>query len=192
LIWTQANFDTLTGLANRQMLVNRLQQEIKIANRSKRAVALFYLDLDQFKEVNDTLGHDMGDELLVEVARRLRRYVREVDTVARLGGDEFTIVMSRLENFDNVERVANDILTELAVPFLLGEEPAYISTSIGIALYPQDIADADGMLKNADQAMYAAKRKGRNCFEYFTSSMHENSLARMSMVNDLRGALSGE
>jgi diguanylate cyclase (GGDEF)-like protein len=173
-------------------LVNRLQQEIKIANRSKRAVALFYLDLDQFKEVNDTLGHDMGDELLVEVARRLRRYVREVDTVARLGGDEFTIVMSRLENFDNVERVANDILTELAVPFLLGEEPAYISTSIGIALYPQDIADADGMLKNADQAMYAAKRKGRNCFEYFTSSMHENSLARMSMVNDLRGALSGE
>jgi diguanylate cyclase (GGDEF)-like protein/PAS domain S-box-containing protein len=191
LIWRQANFDTLTGLANRQMLRHRLQQEIKIANRSKRSVALLYLDLDQFKEVNDTLGHHMGDALLVEVAERLSRYVREIDTVARLGGDEFTIVMGRLSDFDSVERVANDILTELAVPFQLTEKPAYISTSIGISLYPQDSADADGMLKNADQAMYAAKNKGRNCFEFFTSSMQEDSLVRMSIVNDLRVALSG-
>ena len=191
-VWRQANFDTLTGLANRQMLLHRLQQEIKIAKRSKRSVALLYLDLDQFKEVNDTLGHHMGDALLVEVAERLSRYVREIDTVARLGGDEFTIIMGRLSDFDSVERVANDILTELAVPFQLGDEPAYISTSIGVSLYPQDSADADGMLKNADQAMYAAKTKGRNCFEFFTSSMQEDSLVRMSIVNDLRAALSGK
>ncbi len=189
LIWKQANYDALTGLANREMLTDRLQQEIKKAARSNHIVALLYLDLDQFKDVNDTLGHHIGDILLVEAARRLNSYVREVDTVARLGGDEFTIIMGDLDNANAVERVANDILKKLAEPFYLGDETAFISTSIGITFYPRDASEPSEMLKNADQAMYAAKKLGRNCFQYFTTSMQEDALSRMALIKDLRVAL---
>jgi len=189
LIWKQANYDALTGLANRQMLNDRLQQEIKKAARANNSVALFYLDLDQFKDVNDTLGHHVGDTLLVEAATRLRSYVREVDTVARLGGDEFTIVMGGLDYSEGVERVASDLLKKMAEPFKLGDETAYISTSIGITFYPEDASGATEMLKNADQAMYAAKNMGRNCFCYFTNSMQQNALARMTLIKELRSAL---
>ena len=191
LIWKQANFDTLTGLANRQMLHNRLQEEIKKAKRSKQSIALLYFDLDQFKEVNDTLGHEAGDALLIEAAKRLNSDIREVDMLARLGGDEFTIIMSGLDRPSNVDHIANDILRKMALPFKLGDEKAYISTSIGITFYPEDATTADEMLKNADQAMYAAKNKGRNCYQYFTSSMQQAALSRMLMINDLRDALPG-
>jgi diguanylate cyclase (GGDEF)-like protein/PAS domain S-box-containing protein len=189
LIWKQANYDALTGLANREMLKDRLQQSIKKANRTHKNVALLYLDLDQFKDVNDTLGHHVGDALLVETAKRLTTYVRTIDTVARLGGDEFTIIMGELDSAEAVERVANEILLKLTEPFHFGNETAYISTSIGITLYPQDAKDSPEMLKNADQAMYAAKKMGRNCFQYFTTSMQEDALTRMNLVRDLRSAL---
>ena len=191
LIWNQANFDSLTGLANRQMLRDRLEHEIRNAHRNGQKVALLYLDLDRFKDINDTLGHGFGDRLLQEAARRLNASVREADTVARLGGDEFTIVMGGLYQVSSVERVASDVLERFCQPFQLGEETAFVSTSIGITLYPDDATEADEMLKNADQAMYAAKDNGRNCYQYFTSSMQRLAVTRGLLVRDLRSALPG-
>jgi diguanylate cyclase (GGDEF)-like protein/PAS domain S-box-containing protein len=189
LIWKQANYDSLTGLANREMLNEHLEQEIKKAITSENSVALLYLDLDQFKDVNDTLGHQVGDKLLVEAAKRLNDCVRESDILARVGGDEFTIIMGDLKNVDSVRRVASKILQELAEPFKLGSETAYISTSIGITLYPSDASEAGALFKNADQAMYAAKNLGRNCYQYFTTSMQEDAMYRMKLINDLRIAV---
>jgi diguanylate cyclase (GGDEF)-like protein/PAS domain S-box-containing protein len=189
LIWQQANFDALTGLPNRRMFQDRLEQEIKKAHRADLSLALIFLDLDRFKEVNDTLGHGMGDILLKEAAARLSLCVRESDTVARLGGDEFTIILSELPDLDGVERVAGDILRTLAEPFHLGNEQAYVSASLGITLYPTDASDIEALLKNADQAMYAAKQQGRNRFNYFTLSMQEAVHNRMRLATDLRRAL---
>jgi len=188
-IWNQANFDALTGLANRQLLRDRLDQEIKKAHRTGLRVGLLYLDLDQFKDVNDTLGHALGDILLIEAAKRIGICVREADTVARLGGDEFIIVMGELEQTQSVQRVADAILRQLTQPFRLGEETAFISASIGITFYPQDAASIDEMLRNADQAMYAAKGRGRNCYQYFTASMQQQAASRMVMAKYLRNAL---
>ena len=189
LIWKQANYDSLTGLANRKLLQDRLEQEIRKADRANQSVALLYLDLDQFKDVNDTLGHHVGDSLLQEAAHRLTAYIREVDTVARLGGDEFTIVIGGLGDLSGVERIAAGILEQMAQPFQLDDETAYVSASMGITFYPQDGTRIDELFKNADQAMYAAKNSGRNCFQYFTSSMQEAAMRRMSTVKDLHTAL---
>jgi diguanylate cyclase (GGDEF)-like protein/PAS domain S-box-containing protein len=189
LIWKQANYDSLTGLANRKLLQDRLEQEIKKASRAGQSVALLYLDLDQFKDVNDTLGHHVGDRLLQEAGHRLSSYIREVDTVARLGGDEFTIIMGGLDDFSSVERVAGSILEQMSKPFQLADETAYVSASIGITFYPQDGTQIDQLFKNADQAMYAAKGHGRNCFQYFTPSMQAAAMKRMSTVKDLHTAL---
>ena len=192
LIWRQANFDALTLLPNRGMFQDRLDQEIKKAHRAGLTMALMLLDLDRFKEVNDTLGHDIGDILLNEVALRLRACVRETDTVARLGGDEFAILLSDLHDTGSVERVTQHILSELAVPFRLGIETVYISASLGITLYPVDATGIEELLKNADQAMYAAKRLGGNRSSYFTPSMQAAAQARMKLANDLRGAIGGD
>ena len=190
IIWNQANFDQLTQLPNRRMFLDHLAQEIKKSTRTGRPIALLFLDLDLFKEVNDSLGHDMGDKLLKETAVRLRQCVRDTDTVARLGGDEFTVILSDFDSTENVERVAETILRKLTEPFQLGADTAYISTSIGITLYPNDALDIDTLLKNADQAMYAAKNLGRNRFNYFTASMQEAARNRMQMIKDLRCAIS--
>lgn len=189
LIWQQANIDQLTGLPNRRMFNDRLEQEIKRANRSHRSLSLFFLDLDYFKEVNDTMGHAKGDLLLSEAARRLRKSVRESDTVARFGGDEFTILLSELHDADSVGRVIHDILNVLSAPFDLDGEVAYVSVSIGITCYPNDGMEIETLLKNADQAMYAAKAKGRNGFSYFTPAMQVKAQHRMRLANDLRSAL---
>ena len=149
------------------------------------------LDLDRFKEVNDTLGHDQGDALLKEAAQRLSSCVRETDTVARLGGDEFTVILGELDDPGSVERVAQDILHRLAEPFQLGEHVAYVSASIGVTLYPDDATEIETLLKDADQAMYAAKNQGRNRYSYFTHSMQQAIQTRMQIANDLRGALAG-
>jgi diguanylate cyclase (GGDEF)-like protein/PAS domain S-box-containing protein len=190
-LWEQANFDTLTGLPNRSMFHDRLEQEIKKAHRANLPLALMFLDLDHFKDVNDTLGHDMGDLLLKEAARHLLHCVRETDTVARLGGDEFTVILGALDDTGKVERVAHSILHNLAQPFQLGLETVYISASIGITLYPNDATEISALLKNADQAMYAAKSQGRNQFHYFTPSMQDSAHRRMRLAGDLRGALAG-
>jgi diguanylate cyclase (GGDEF)-like protein/PAS domain S-box-containing protein len=187
----QANFDPLTQLPNRRLFLDRLHQEIKKSHRSGLPMALLFLDIDRFKEVNDSLGHDMGDILLVEAAQRLLGCVRETDTVARMGGDEFTIILGELADAADVERVTQDILGKLACPFQLGNEVAYVSGSIGITLYPADATETDVLLKNADQAMYAAKNQGRNRYNYFTSAMQEAALMRQRITSDLRGALAG-
>jgi diguanylate cyclase (GGDEF)-like protein/PAS domain S-box-containing protein len=189
LIWRQANFDTLTGLPNRDMFRDRLGQEVKKSIRAELPLALLLVDLDQFKEVNDTLGHAVGDLLLIEAARRISVCVRESDTVARLGGDEFTIVMSEIADNTHVEDVAQKIISRLAEPFHLGNEVVYISASIGITLYPNDSIDIDALMKNADQAMYVAKNKGRNRFSYFTPLLQDAAQRRLRMTSDLRGAL---
>jgi diguanylate cyclase (GGDEF)-like protein/PAS domain S-box-containing protein len=189
LIWRQANFDTLTSLPNRHMFHDRLEQEIKKADRTGLKTALLFIDLDKFKEVNDTLGHTMGDILLKEAARRIGECVRETDTVSRLGGDEFTVILGELDDTGSIERIAENILKSLVIPFRLEHEIAYISASIGITLYPNDATDVDDLVKNADQAMYAAKDGGRNRFSYFTQSMQQSAQARLRLTNELRGAL---
>lgn len=188
LIWQQANFDALTNLPNRRMFRDRLEQEIRKLERTGLSLALMFLDLDHFKEVNDTMGHDKGDDLLKAVALRLKSCVRETDTVARLGGDEFVILMSEMDDLSNSERIAENILVQLIRPFELGAEPIYISASIGITLYPSDAIDFDNLLKNADQAMYVAKAEGRNRYSYFTPSMQAAAQSRMRLANDLRHA----
>ena len=189
LIWQQANFDPLTGLPNRRMFHDRLEQDLKKAHRDGNRIALLFLDLDRFKEVNDTMGHSMGDQLLKEAAKRLLRCVRDTDTVARLGGDEFTVTLINIQESSDVERIAEDILTKMCEPFQLGDELAYITTSIGITLYPDDAGDIDTLIKNADQAMYVAKQLGRNRCSYFTPSMQEAAQVRMRLLRDMRNAL---
>ena len=197
IIWRQANFDPLTNLPNRRMFNDRLHQEIKKTHRADLPLALMFIDLDHFKEINDTLGHTMGDVLLVEAARRLVSCVRDSDSVShdhnpvsRLGGDEFTVVLGELRDVHCIERIAQRILDKLSEPYQLGAEVVYISASVGITLYPTDSTNADTLLKNADQAMYAAKRLGRNRFSFFTESMQVNVQNRMRLTNDLRSALS--
>jgi diguanylate cyclase (GGDEF)-like protein/PAS domain S-box-containing protein len=184
-----AHYDSLTGLPNRVLFMDRLHQDIRKAQRSKHSLTLIFLDLDRFKEVNDALGHDAGDQLLKETAQRLSSCVRTSDTVARLGGDEFTIILNNLSDSVSLERVAQNILERLAEPFRIGEEMVYLSTSIGITIYPNDATDAEVLLKNADQAMYAAKDEGKNRYNYFTASMQQAAQVRMRLANDLRAAL---
>lgn len=188
-LWKQANFDTLTDLPNRDMFQDRLAQEIKKSDRSGLPLALLLIDLDRFKEVNDTLGHDYGDILLQEAARRIVDCVRGSDTVSRLGGDEFTVVLTQLAEISHVEEIARKIIARLAEPFQLHNELTHVSASLGITLYPNDANGIDGLMKNADQAMYAAKSDGRNCFSYFTASLQATAQKRLRMTNDLRTAL---
>lgn len=187
-----AHYDLITNLPNRVLFIDRLEQEIKKSHRTGLPMALMFLDLDRFKEVNDTLGHDIGDLLLKEAAQRLQSSVRETDTVARLGGDEFTIILGELDDLDSAERVAQHILRKLAEPFQLAGEVVYISASIGLTFFPEDASNVDILLKNADQAMYAAKDQGRNCYHYFTPSMQEAAQSRMRMASDLRVALAAD
>jgi diguanylate cyclase (GGDEF)-like protein/PAS domain S-box-containing protein len=189
LIWRQANFDQVTGLPNRHMFHDRLEQEIKKASRSAQQLALLFIDLDRFKEINDTLGHDAGDILLVETAHRISNCVRESDSVARLGGDEFTVILLEVDDTRNIERVSQCILEKLAEPFQLRDEVVYISASIGITIYPNDASSVEDLLKNADQAMYVAKSKGRNQSSYYTSTLQDAAQERRRLINDLRDAL---
>jgi len=190
-LWKQANFDTLTELPNRDMFQDRLAQEIKKSNRSGLPLALLLIDLDRFKEVNDTLGHDMGDILLQDAARRIVGCVRGSDTVSRLGGDEFTVVLTQLADASRVDDIAQKIIARLAEPFHMRGEDAHVSASIGITLYPSDATEIDDLMKNADQAMYVAKSDGRNCSSYFTASLQESAQKRLRLSKDLRVALAG-
>ena len=188
-IWQQANFDHLTELPNWRMFHDRLNQEMKKSRRAGLPLAVMFLDLDHFKEINDTLGHVKGDLLLIEAAQRLLSCVRESDTVARFGGDEFVLILSALADPDSVERICECILTKLSAPFQLGEDLAYVSASIGITLYPSDATEIEVLLRNADQAMYAAKNGGRNRYSYYTQALQLVAQKRMSLSNDLHNAL---
>jgi diguanylate cyclase (GGDEF)-like protein/PAS domain S-box-containing protein len=193
----QANFDTLTGLANRNLLQDRLRQAIAQAKREDGTVAAVFLDLDHFKLVNDTLGHTVGDEMLQEVAARLKGCVRESDTVARPGGDEFVLLLlqrkgeaAALES--DITTLMDKLLNDVSEPLMLGERKVRPSCSIGVSLYPQDGEDADTLLKNAEAAMYRAKELGRNRFQFFTADVHERIRSRMELESSLRLALERE
>ncbi|HEU4708184.1 MAG TPA: EAL domain-containing protein [Methylophilaceae bacterium] len=188
-IWYEANYDNLTDLPNRRLFRDRLEQEMKKADRFGQCVALLFIDLDRFKEVNDLWGHDTGDLLLIEAARRIQSCVRASDTVARLGGDEFTVILTDFEEKLHVEEVANKLLGTLTAGFTLREEQASISASIGITLYPTDAPTAEALIRNADQAMYNAKKSGRNQFSYFTRSMQDEAYARLKLIGELKEAL---
>ena len=189
LIWEQANFDVLTGLPNRRMLSDRWEQACKHAQRKGLGMALLMLDLDHFKDVNDTLGHARGDELLVEAAARIKSVVRESDVVARLGGDEFCVILTELAASAHVGDIAQKIVTTLARPFQLGQDQAYVSASIGIALYPSDSTEIATLFQQADNALYDAKGHGRNGFRFFTADMQAQALERVRLGHDLRQAL---
>jgi diguanylate cyclase (GGDEF)-like protein/PAS domain S-box-containing protein len=188
-VWLQANYDELTALPNRNLFMDRLGQALAKAARGSRMVGLMYLDLDRFKTVNDTLGHEAGDELLRQAARRLVYCVRESDTVSRLGGDEFTVVLPDLGNERAVVIVATKILEAISQPFVVAGREAYVSASIGITLYPSDGPDSQGLLRNADSAMYQAKEAGRNTYRFFTQEMNNQALERAEIENDLRRAV---
>ncbi len=189
LIWRQANLDSLTGLPNRKLLNDRIRQEMQHTDRSGLPTAILFLDLDLFKEVNDTLGHAYGDQLLAQAAVRIQHCVRSVDTVARQGGDEFAIILSQIKNPHVVDSICEELLHSLAEPYQLDDETAYITSSIGITLYPDDADNAADLIKSADQAMYVAKEKGRNRFQYFTRAMQQEAIERMQLISDLRVAI---
>jgi diguanylate cyclase (GGDEF)-like protein/PAS domain S-box-containing protein len=184
-----AQFDIITGLPNRHLLRDRLAQTLSLARRNQWLIGVLFIDLDRFKAVNDTFGHSTGDKLLGQVAGRLKDCVRSADTVGRLSGDEFAVVLSNLTKADDAGIVAQKIVNALASPFTLDGHQTYISASIGIAIYPGDALEADGLLKNADTAMYRAKEQGRNSYQFFLPQMNERLMERLSREAHLRGAL---
>lgn len=176
LIQWQANYDPLTNLPNRRLFHDRLRQAIKMAHRNHFPVALLFIDLDHFKEINDTLGHANGDALLMEAASRINACVREADTVSRLGGDEFTVILPEIGEIAQAGRIAQKIVTAIAEPFFFGDDETghYISSSIGIALYPGDASTMESLLRCADHAMYAAKVAGRNRYTFYANAQQSN------------------
>lgn len=187
-----AHYDSLTGLANRSQFIEHLKWSIDIAKRDNKKTALMFLDLDRFKWINDTLGHLAGDKLLIEVANRLSESVREVDTVSRLAGDEFTIILSHLHDEQEAGIVAKKILNALEIPVFLEGREVFISSSIGITIYPTDAKSVNQLIKNADTAMYYAKERGRNNYQYFSHSMNQKVLDELEMETNLRQALKNQ
>ncbi|TQV76754.1 EAL domain-containing protein [Aliikangiella marina] len=184
-----ANYDNLTSLPNRTLLYQQIERGLKTAEQQNLSVAILFIDLDNFKNVNDSLGHNFGDELLVAVSQRLKNCVRQSDSVARLGGDEFTVALFNVDTIDQVINVAEKILNDIATPYKLSENEVAISPSIGIAMSPQDGNDVDTLLRQADTAMYHAKHKGKNNFKFFTQEMNERVTKRIRLENQLRNAL---
>lgn len=185
----RANYDQLTGLPNRELLVERLTQAINRSHRDPCRLALLFVDLDHFKQVNDTLGHALGDRLLQQAAERLSHCVRESDTVARQGGDEFVVLLQDLDHPRDAAQVASKIIDLLEDPFQLDGHAAHIGASVGITLYPEDGDDVLTLFRNADLAMYRAKDAGRNTFQFFERAMTQAAMERRSMESDLRLAL---
>ncbi|MCX8087160.1 MAG: EAL domain-containing protein [Rhodocyclaceae bacterium] len=184
-----AHHDPLTGLPNRLFLTVASEQVLATAAREGCRMALIFLDMDRFKLINDTLGHQVGDEFLIEVGRRLKASVREADIVARLGGDEFVVVLSRIKAQNDAARVADKILAALNAPFKIGELTLHSSPSLGIALFPEDGENLETLMKNADTAMYHAKEKGRNNAQFFTAAMNAAAAERLELERALREAL---
>jgi diguanylate cyclase (GGDEF)-like protein len=187
-----AHYDHLTGLANRALFRDRLNQSLARADRNKNQVALMFLDLDNFKAVNDTLGHDAGDLLLQGVSERLRRCVRKTDTVARLGGDEFTVILEGITSMQQPAMVAQKILDSLLMPFNLSGHEVFITTSIGITIYPSDSETIKDLLKYADRAMYRAKEHGCNHYQFYAAEMNIRATERLTFRSSLHYALDRE
>nr|WP_314305428.1 EAL domain-containing protein [Brevibacillus parabrevis] len=192
LIHHLAYHDALTDLPNRRMYTQHLSREIMQAKRFQSNLAVLFLDLDRFKDVNDSFGHDVGDLLLVEAANRLKACLRPNDVAARLGGDEFTVLLSQLTDREEAAALANRIMEALQRPFILQDHSFNVSCSIGIALYPQDGDNADDLLKRADTALYTVKSRGKNGYDFFDPTMEAKSLERILMENELRKAIEQE
>jgi diguanylate cyclase (GGDEF)-like protein/PAS domain S-box-containing protein len=189
LIWRQAHHDGLTGLPNRLLLTLRWEQLQTIAERIRSGLALLMIDLDHFKDVNDTLGHNAGDQLIQQVAQRLQKTLRASDTVARLGGDEFAVVLNHMTEPIVAAELAQKIIHELTEPFAIGDHSVFVTASIGIALFPNDGRSLEELFRHADQSMYQAKAQGRNRFSFYTASMEDHARRRLSLGMDLRRAL---
>ncbi|MGR9051822.1 MAG: EAL domain-containing protein [Gammaproteobacteria bacterium] len=185
----QATHDQLTGLPNRALFYDRLQQSLNIAKRNGKAVALLFIDLDGFKSINDTLGHSIGDELLIATADRIRTLFRSSDTFARLGGDEFVVILNDLHTVNETIPIARKILKKLSQPFPTSHGELTISGSIGIALYPKDADDLESLIQYADNAMYAAKKGGRNQFHFFKKEMQQAAEQKYRLEKDLKNAM---
>ncbi len=187
-----AHFDALTGLANRVLLKERTDELVKQSRRNKKQFAVFFLDLDNFKYINDSLGHNVGDQLIVKVARRLKRMVRETDTVARLGGDEFILLLSNIEKHDDLVNLAEKVQTGLAKPFSIEDREFYITSSIGISIFPDDAKSSSELMRNADAAMYSAKDKGKNIYQFFSADFNKKVMQRLKYETDLHYAVKNQ
>ncbi len=185
----QAQYDSLTNLPNRLLAMDRLTQALLAAERSGGKVVLMFIDLDDFKKINDSLGHDVGDTLLVQAAQRLCKSVRKNDSVARQGGDEFLVILSDDQQGAAAEAVLESILKNFSRPFLVDEHDLVVTPSIGVAIYPEDGADSGTLLRNADLAMYHAKDDGKNTYRYYNPKIHDHSLQRLQLEKELRHAL---
>lgn len=189
----QINFlafhDELTHLPNRNLFLDRLQQAIFEADRTEHLVAVLFLDLDRFKTINDSLGHTVGDQVLIQSAKRLNSVLRAGDTISRLGGDEFSIVLSDIHNVMDCTLIAEKLLDCMSKPLVIGDRELVVTVSIGITIYPFDNAEIQGLLKNADMAMYHAKEAGRNNYQFYSSSMADKASERMGLEMSLRRAL---
>ena len=191
-LYYQANYDYLTNLPNRILFGDRLSQGIEKAKRNNTKIALFFIDLDHFKQINDSLGHEAGDKVLKIVAKRFLSVIRKEDTLSRLGGDEFTIIMEELKEDKDASLLAQKIIQILAKPIEFDNNILYITSSIGISLYPKDDTDVQNLLKYADTAMYKAKDKGRNNFQFYSWEMTELTLERVAMETSFHQALEKE
>ena len=187
-----AHHDSLTELPNRALLNDRLEMAINTAKRRGEKAAILFIDLDRFKNINDSLGHAAGDQILCQTAARLSDAVRTDDTVARLGGDEFVVLLPRVRDERSLAEVAIKLREELLLPYILEDMPLHLSPSIGIAVYPDDGEDPDTLIKNADAAMYLAKEKGRNNYQFYTPVLNARTLDRLKLEYDLRSALEQE
>ncbi len=184
-----ANFDALTGLANRNLLNDRIAQAIAHASRSGKPMAVLFVDLDQLKRINDSLGHEMGDKVIVAVGKRITGALRSGDSVARLGGDEFVALLPDLKNEDDAAAVANKVLNFIDTPIRIEAHEFALTASIGVSLYPKDGIDAGTLFRHADMALYRAKEEGRNCFRFFAAEMNERIMPFVDLEHDLRRAL---
>jgi diguanylate cyclase (GGDEF)-like protein/PAS domain S-box-containing protein len=189
LLEYQAYHDSLTALPNRALFQDRLNQNIATAKRNKQMFALLFIDLDQFKKINDSLGHHIGDEVLIEVAKRFKKILREEDTLSRLGGDEFTIILKNIKQKKDAATVAQKLINTLKKPIIAKHHTLHISTSIGISIYPDNATTAEDMLKFSDTAMYKAKDEGRNNFQFYSAEMTKEAFNKVVMENSLRVAI---
>ncbi|RBH51458.1 diguanylate phosphodiesterase, partial [Pseudomonas sp. MWU13-2860] len=184
-----AHYDSFTPLPNRLLFLSRLEHAIETAKRERRRVAVLFIDLDNFKQINDTQGHGAGDHLLVEVAARLKDCLRANDTVARIGGDEFLILLENQKADNPVIDIANKIVKACARPFQLAGQPVTVGCSVGISIYPRDCQEAESLMRNADAAMYQAKNEGKGAFRFYTEELTQRARLRVEQEQELRLAL---
>jgi len=184
-----AHHDTLTGLPNRLLFMDRLEQTQLKSKRSGVPFALFFIDLDQFKQINDSVGHNIGDEVLIQTANKLKHCIRSDDTIARLGGDEFTIILASFSHIDDVSKIAQKVNRAVQKSMLIDGNNYHTTASIGISIYPQDATSIESLIRNADSAMFKVKEQGRNSFQFYTEELTQKAFKRVELENGLHNAL---